>query len=61
VRDRTGLPGRYSFTLTFSSRDDDDRPSIFIALKDQLGLKLQSAELPVEFLVVDHIEKPDAN
>jgi len=61
VHDKTGLPGRYSFTLTFSARDDDDRPSIFIALKDQLGLKLQSAELPVEVLVVDHIEKPDAN
>lgn len=61
VADRTGLPGRYSLNLTFSTRDDDERSSVFTALKDQLGLKLESAELPVEFLVVDRIEKPDAN
>jgi uncharacterized protein (TIGR03435 family) len=61
VIDRTGLPGRYGFRLTFSARDGDDRSSIFTALRDQLGLKLQPTELPVEFLIIDRIEKADAN
>jgi uncharacterized protein (TIGR03435 family) len=61
VVDRTGLPGRFGFRLTFSTRDGEDRSSIFTALKDQLGLKLQPTELPVEFLVVDRLEKAEAN
>lgn len=61
VVDRTALSGIYSFDLAFSLRDGDDRPSIFTALQEQLGLKLESTKAPVEFLVVDHIEKASVN
>ncbi|HWF09832.1 MAG TPA: TIGR03435 family protein [Bryobacteraceae bacterium] len=75
VVDKTGLAGRYNFTLTYAydaSRrgtvgpDADpaaapDTPSLFTALQEQLGLSLKSARGPVEFLVIDRAEKPDAN
>lgn len=75
VIDKTGLTDRYDFTLTYAvdasqrgaSGPDapppvtPDAPSIFTALQEQLGLKLEPARGPVEFLVVDRAEKPDAN
>jgi uncharacterized protein (TIGR03435 family) len=36
-------------------------PDLFTAMQEQLGLKLESAKGPVEILVIDHVEKPDAN
>ena len=36
---------------------DPDGPTIFIALQDQLGLKLQSKKASIEALVIDHLEK----
>ena len=36
-------------------------PSIFTAVQEQLGLKLESKKAPVEFLIIDHVEKPSEN
>ncbi len=63
VVDRTGLTGSYDFELQWS-RDpaaDASAPSIFTALQDQLGLKLEPARGPVDVLVVDHVERPEAD
>jgi uncharacterized protein (TIGR03435 family) len=65
VLERTGLAGRYDIDLKWfpglTSVDDVAGPSLFTALREQLGLKLESAKGPVEVLVIDHVEKPDAN
>ncbi len=73
VIDRTGLDKNYDFTLAFLpelppgfNKDNLppemlDRPSIFDALKQQLGLKLDAQKGPVEFFVIDSIERPAAN
>jgi bla regulator protein BlaR1 len=64
VIDKTELTGRYDFTLIWS-RDEtsptDDAPSIFTAVQEQLGLKLQPTKGPVEVLVVDKVERPSEN
>jgi len=63
VEDKTGLPGRYDFTLhyTYQSSDPDSFPSIPTALQEQLGLKLESSKGSVDVLVIDHIERPTEN
>ncbi len=65
VIDKTGLTGIYNFTLQFgrewSERDPDSWPSIFTAVQEQLGLKLEAAHESVPNLVVDHITKPTEN
>ena len=76
VMDRTGLTGKYDFTLEWSPDEgrgmtmqgagrptpsDDSGPSIFTAIQEQLGLKLESTKGPVEYVVVDHVERPSEN
>src|SRR5262249_31401877 len=61
IVDRTRLTGRYGISLDFSLSGTDDRPSIFTAVQEQLGLKLEAGKAPIEMLIIDHIEKPDAN
>jgi uncharacterized protein (TIGR03435 family) len=61
VVDLTGLQGTYGVTLNFSLADGDGEPSIFTAVQDQLGLKLDPARAPIEMLVIDHIERANQN
>lgn len=65
VIDKTGLMGTYNYTLQFgrdwSANDPDGWPSIFTAVQEQLGLKLEGEHEPVPNLVVDHIAKPTEN
>ena len=65
VVDKTGLTGTYNYTLQFgrdwSERDPDSWPSIFTAVEEQLGLKLEAVHESVPNLVVDHITKPTEN
>ena len=59
----TGLAGEYDFSLEWASDPaaDSQDPSIFTAIQEQLGLKLESAKGPVPFIVIDSVEKPNAN
>lgn len=60
VTDRTGLSGEYDFTLEWVPPQNDGGagPSLFTALTEQLGLRLESAKAPVEVIVIDRIERP---
>ncbi len=62
VLDRTGIPGEYDFKLRYATDDNPDTgPSIFAAIQEQLGLKLEAARGPVEILVIEKAEKPSGN
>ncbi len=62
VVDRTGLDSRYDFELNFAVNDSDtDHASIFTALQEQLGVRLEASKGPVTVLVIDHAELPTAN
>jgi uncharacterized protein (TIGR03435 family) len=58
IVDRTGLTGKYQFRLDYAARADEDKPDIFAALQQQLGLKLEPIKTSAEFVVIDNIEKP---
>jgi uncharacterized protein (TIGR03435 family) len=63
VVDKTGMQGVYDFELRWNTDDqnatglDADVPSIFTALQETLGLRLQSQKVPSEIVVVDHVER----
>jgi len=73
IVDRTGLEGQYDVVLRFTPDNmppvnvpglppiDPNGPSIFTALQEQLGLKLDSQRAPVNVLVVDRAERPTEN
>ena len=61
VVDQTGIPGGFDFMLEWSPEDMASGPSLFTALQEQLGLKLQASKVPVEVVVVDRAEKPTEN
>jgi uncharacterized protein (TIGR03435 family) len=66
VVDKTEIAGRFDVTLKWTPdgsvpQSDTDPPSIFTAVQEQLGLKLESTKAPVPVLVVDHVEMPSAN
>lgn len=66
VVDHTNLPGRYDFTLTWTpdsirAAEPNAPPSLFTAVQEQLGLKLEATRAPADVLVIDHAEKPSEN
>ena len=82
VLDKTGLTGKYDFTLHWTpdpgmmpmrgpggdggpahgdSATDEGGPSIFTAVEEQLGLKLESQKSKVDVIVIDHIDLPSEN
>jgi uncharacterized protein (TIGR03435 family) len=63
VVDATGLPGNFEWVVTFSrlGSPQTDHPDIFRAFQDQLGLKIESRQAPIDVLVVDHVELPTPN
>jgi uncharacterized protein (TIGR03435 family) len=70
VLDRTGLNGRFDVDLTYWSEferingapaPENGAPSIFTAVREQLGLTLESTRGPVDVLVIDRVERPTDN
>ena len=74
VVDKTGLAGHYDVEFHYvpelpaGARGPDgaapppaDGPDIYAALRDQLGLRLEKGKGPVEYLVIEHVEKPAEN
>lgn len=74
VLNETGLSGKYDFQLTLTDFQlsmnaeksgipaaDSEGASVFTALQDQLGLKLESRKAAVEILIIDHADKPSEN
>lgn len=72
VIDRTGIEGKYDVSLNWTrdtgaasagpdSNTQDSGPSIFTAIQEQLGLKLEPSKGPVRVLVIDHAEMPSEN
>lgn len=74
VEDQTGLTGNYTIALRFAPDDSrlavpggqsvpalDGGPSVFTALKEQLGLELKSGKGRVDVLVLDHMDPPGEN
>lgn len=74
IEDQTGITGSYDFTLHFSPQMqragqpfqpnasvENSGPSIFTALEEQLGLRLENAKGPVDVYTIDHIEEPSPN
>jgi len=63
VIDKTGLQGKYDWTLVWDPDpgSESTEPSIFTAVQEQLGLKLEPTKLPIDTVIIDHIEQPSAN
>jgi uncharacterized protein (TIGR03435 family) len=61
VIDETGLAGKFDFTFAWDMSQNGPGPSIFAALEEQLGLKLEPRKAPVDSIVIEHVEKPSEN
>jgi len=70
VTNKTGLTGRFNFHMEYAPPEgtrfnggevESTAPSIFTAIQEQFGLKLESSRGQGEYLVIDHVEKPAEN
>ena len=62
VIDATGLTGVFDIELSWRANPNDlEGPSFQVAIKDQLGLRLQPAKVELDVLVIDHLERPTPN
>jgi uncharacterized protein (TIGR03435 family) len=64
IVDKTGLTGTFDMVLRFNADANDtssELPSLFAAVQEQLGLKLDPQTLPADVLVIDRVEKPTEN
>ena len=67
IVDKTGLTGRYDFTLKYTTdetrgpTDANAAPGLFTAMEEQLGLKLEPVKTMTDVLVIDKVERPGAN
>lgn len=68
VVDQTELKGKYDFTLKWLRQEapataaaDSNVPTLFTALQEQLGLKIEPSKGEVEMMVIDKIERPESN
>jgi uncharacterized protein (TIGR03435 family) len=73
VVDKTGIEGKYSIRLKWAPTEsepgytpnahdnDPDGASIFTAIQEQLGLKLEATKGSVDALIIDHVDRPSAN
>lgn len=66
VVDQTGLTAHYDFDLTYTDENatasaDNAAPSVYTALQEQLGLKLDSAKAPMPVVVIDQVDQPTAD
>jgi uncharacterized protein (TIGR03435 family) len=68
VIDQTELKDSYAIKLQWArdaakgiSEPDISRPSLFTAVREQLGLRLESARLPVKVFVIDEVQRPGEN
>ncbi|MEZ2348180.1 TIGR03435 family protein [Terriglobus sp. RCC_193] len=60
IEDHTGLSGRYDFQLRWATdpSPESDDATLFAVIREQLGLRLQSAKGPIEVIVVDNVNRP---
>jgi uncharacterized protein (TIGR03435 family) len=75
IVDHTGIAGKYDFKLNWTpdfsqfdgnpppgpAKSDENAPSLYTAMQEQLGLKLEAAREPADVLVIDHVERPSEN
>ena len=61
VFERTGLTGSFDIDLAWAAAPSDDGPSVFTAVQEQLGLRLQNDKAPLEVIIIEHVERPTNN
>ena len=63
VVDKTGLTKHYDWELSWSpdAAQDTTKASLFTAVQEQLGLKLEQDKAPIDIVVIDHLERPTEN